>query len=174
MALPTHTPLHDPVAKPSTPSETHSHTGSYRTLAALTVSASAVLSTYTASTTSSLGFSSVIFAATGLVLFAVALQGVEDDSENKTRGLVSANASFSRRSSISGAQREQQLAALRDVAATMTMTCGIASCLMEPAMTATAISWEPVYRAYDQDWSTVHHYRIVQQVLWMVPVHVTV
>ncbi|KAJ4362025.1 hypothetical protein N0V83_010966 [Neocucurbitaria cava] len=174
VALPIHTLLDDPAAKSNAPSETHSHTGSYRILATLTVSASVVLSTYTVSTTSTLGFSSVLFAATGLVLFGVALKGTEDDGENNTRELGSANGISPRRNSISGLLKEQQLAALRDVAAIMMTVCGIASYFMEPTMTATTVSWESVYRDYKQDWSTVHNLRILQEVLWMVPVQVFV
>lgn len=152
------------------PSETHSHSGSYRLLAALTLSASAVLAIYTASTSSALGFSSVIFAATGFVLFEAAGKGEADDRDTKTRGL----ASTTRRSSISGARKEQQLATLRDIAAIIMTTCGIASYFMEPSLTASSISWEPLYREYDQDWRTVHNHRILQQVLWMIPVNVLV
>lgn len=143
-------------------------------MAALTVSASIALAVYTVSTTSALGFSSVLFAATGLVLFEAALKGAEDDSENRTRGNESANGSFPRRGSISGARSGQSLAALRDVAATITTVCGIASCFMEPSIIATSISWEPVYRAYDLDWTDVHNYQILQQILWMIPTKVIV
>ncbi|KAF1842912.1 glycosyltransferase family 90 protein [Cucurbitaria berberidis CBS 394.84] len=174
IALPSHTLLDDPAAKTTTPPETHAYTGSYRILAALIVSASAVLATYVAPTTSALGFSSAMFAATGLVLFEAAMKSAEDDGENNTRGLVSANGSFSRRNSVGGAQREQQLAVLRDVAATITTACGIASYLIEPSMIANMISWEPVYRSYGRDWRTVHNYRVLQQVLWMIPINVTV
>lgn len=109
-----------------------------------------------------------------MVLFETALKSAEDDSETRTRGFDSANGSFSRRGSISGAGRAQSLGALRDVAATITLVCGIASCFMEPSIIATSVSWEPVYRAYDLDWADVHNYQILQQVLWMVPVHVIV
>ncbi|KAF1938575.1 hypothetical protein EJ02DRAFT_410175 [Clathrospora elynae] len=174
LALPTYTILDGPAAETKSASEAHSHAEPYWIVAVLTVAASAALSVYTASTTFALGLSSVIFAAAGLVLFESTIRGATEDNEGGKRGLVSANGSISRRASISGARREHQLAALRDVAAAMTVVCAIASSLMESSPTASSITWEPVYREYDQNWRDVHNYRILQRFLWMIPVNTVV
>lgn len=163
--------LDDPTAKSNPPSEAHPPTGSYRLLTTLTVSASVVLGAYTTSPTSALGLSSVIFAATGLVLFAAAVEGIEEEGENSTRAAVSANGTLPRRMSVSGSAGRQQLASLRDVAGVIMIVCGIASLIMEPSLAARTISWEPVYSLYKRDWTTIHHFRMLRQVVWMIPVH---
>jgi hypothetical protein len=140
----------------------------------LTVSASAVLAIYTASTTFALGLSSAIFTATGLVLFESVLRATTEDGEGSKRGLVSANGTISRRASISNPQRVQWLATLRDVAIAIVVVCGIASILMESSLIATSVSWEPVYNEYAGHWRDVHNFRVLQRFLWTIPVHVLV
>ena len=140
-------------------------------MGALTVSASAVIAVYTAPTTFALGMSSVIFAATGLVLFESTVTIAADDTEGSRRGLTSSNGTPPRRNSVGASQRKQQTAALRDIAAAMIAVCGIAWFAFEPSITSTTISWEPVYRAYHMDWRDVHNYRILLRVLWTIPVH---
>jgi hypothetical protein len=171
LALPTYTILEGSATETRTPSEQQPHTESYWILAALTVSASITLAIYTASTTFALGLSSVIFAATGLVLFESTIRTATEEGEGSKRGLASANGTISRRASMSGAQKEQRLATLRDVALAITVMCGIASILMESSLTASTISWEPVYREYNREWRDVHNYRILLQFLWMIPVN---
>lgn len=134
----------------------------------LTIAASAALGVYVTSTTSALGISSAIFAATGLVMLEVAARGTKDDAEGGTRGLMSADGSFSRRASVSGNRNAQELAALRDIAAAMTLICGLATFMIEPSIAPGAATWEPLYRDFDRDWKTVHDYRTVRQVFFMV------
>ena len=141
-------------------------------LVTLTIAASAALGIYITSTTSALGISSAIFAASGLVLFEIAARGTKDDSDNGTPGLMSADGSFSRRGSVSSNRKVQELAALRDVAAAITVICGIAVYMMEPSVAPGAATWEPMYREFDRDWKTVHDYRTVRQVLFMIIVNV--
>ncbi|KAF2791010.1 glycosyltransferase family 90 protein [Melanomma pulvis-pyrius CBS 109.77] len=153
--------------------ERSSRPGYFRLLAVVTVSAAAALATrFTTSPTSTLGLSSVIFTATGLVLFENALKTTKDDTDSGGRGLMSANGTFSRRDSMGGAQKEQQLASLRDVAAVITIICGIATYLMEPVIKSDAMTWEPIYRQLPGDWKTLHYHRTVQQVLLMICVDV--
>lgn len=164
LALPTYTSIDSPEAKTNGLSDANSHTGSSRLLAALTISASVVLAIYTASPTTVIGFSSVIFAAIGLVLFEAAARDAEHDIDSTGRSSVAGSESFGR----------QQLASTRDVAIMVATVCGIASVLMEPSITSTAITWEPVYRTYKQDWRDVHNYRILQRFLWTIPVNIIV
>ncbi|KAI4960849.1 hypothetical protein J4E86_002475 [Alternaria arbusti] len=174
LALPTWTVLDGPAAETKTPPERQPHTESYGILAVLVVSASAVLGVYAVPTTVALGVSSAIFAATGLVLFETTIQAATEEGEGGKRGLGSANGSTLRRASVSGASRPQRLAALRDVAVAVAVVCGIASILTESSLTASTISWEPVYREYNREWRDVHNFRILQRFLWMLPVHTTV
>jgi hypothetical protein len=157
----------------NTPSdEKTSRPGHFRLLAVITISAAAALATrFTTTPTSTLGVSGAIFFAAGLVLFESALKTSKDDTDSGSRGLMSANGTFSRRNSMGGAQKEQQLASLRDVAAVTTMVCGIATYLMEPAIKSDAMTWEPLYRGLQGDWKTLHYHRTVQQVLLMTCVN---
>lgn len=140
-------------------------------LVTLTIAASAALGVYVTSTTSALGISSAIFAASGLVMLEVAVRGTKDDSEGGPRGLVSADGSFSQRASVTSSRKAQDLAALRDIAAAMTVICGIATFMIEPSVAPGAATWEPLYREFDRDWKTVHDFRTVRQVLFMVVVN---
>jgi hypothetical protein len=169
ITLPTFTILDGPAAETKPSPEQPSHNSSYKLLAAATASAGAALAIYTTSPTFALGTSSVIFAATGLVLFESTVTATTADDEDNTRGLVSADGTLSRRVSMSGARKIHQLAALRDVAAAIAVICGIASYFMELSVTSTSITWEPVYRKYARDWRDVHNYRILLQVLWTIP-----
>lgn len=81
---------------------------------------------------------------------------------------MSANDSFSERSSDARVTNEQQLVVLRDVAATVSIACGIAAYFMEPRIVADSITWEPVYRELPGDWRTMQYHRTVRQVLFMI------
>ena len=85
---------------------------------------------------------------------------------------MSADGTFSRRGSVSSSRKAQELAALRDVAAAMTVICGIAVYMMEPSVAPGAATWEPLYREFDRDWKTVHDFRTVRQVFFMTIVNV--
>jgi hypothetical protein len=85
---------------------------------------------------------------------------------------MSADGTFSRRRSASSSRKAQELAALRDVAAAMTVICGIAVYMMEPSVAPGAATWEPLYREFDRDWKTVHDFRTVRQVFLMTIVNV--
>jgi hypothetical protein len=132
------------------------------------VSAGAVLAVYSVPTTTALGISSAIFGATGLVLFETAVWSVEDDGKSFAR----TSGPLSRRGSAVGPTKEQQLAALRDTAAVLTIVCGISSWFTEPSI-YNVISWEPVYNEFAQNWRTVSDYRLHQQILWMIPVNIS-
>ena len=138
----------------------------------LTIAASAALAVYVTSTTSALGISSAIFAASGLVMFEIAVRGTKDDNEGGTRGLMSADGSFSRRGSVSSNRKIQELAAFRDVAAAISVICAIATYMIEPSVAPGAATWEPLYREFNRDWKTVHDYRTVRQVFFMIIVNV--
>jgi hypothetical protein len=174
LALPTFTILDGPAAETKASPERQPYSESYGILAVLVVSASAVLGIYTVPTTVALGLSSAIFAATGLVLFESTIKAATDEGESSRHRPVSANGNISRRASISGASSAQRLAALRDVAVAIAVVCGIASILTESSLTASTISWEPVYREYAREWRDVHNLRILQRFLWMLPVQSTV
>ncbi|KAH9873108.1 hypothetical protein J1614_005505, partial [Plenodomus biglobosus] len=169
VALPTHTALASPAAETKPTPEQSPNSRSYSLLAVLTVSASAVLALYTASTTLLLGLSSVFFAAIGLVLLESAAVG---ETEGSRHDSTFAQGASVRRVAMSVTQTAQQLAVLRDVALIVAVACGIATYLMEPAVSSTSITWEPVYKLYNMDWRDVHNYRILQRVLWTLPVHV--
>ncbi|KAF2463283.1 uncharacterized protein BDR25DRAFT_337944 [Lindgomyces ingoldianus] len=155
-------------------SERKSHARSYRLLVIVTVAAAAALSTrYSSSPTTTLGLSSVLFAAVGLVLFESALKTSKDDNHSGRRGFVSADGTFSRPNPIEGTQREHHIATLRDVAAIMTILCGLAAYLVEP-MTPNGFTWEPVYRQLPGDWKAMQHRRTVQISIWMIVVDVIV
>ncbi|CAI9636886.1 glycosyltransferase family 90 protein [Alternaria burnsii] len=170
LVLPTFTILDGPAADTKTSPDRQLYNESHGILAVLTLSASVVLGVYTVPTTVALGLSSAIFAATGLVLFESTIRAATEESDGSRRGPMSANGNIPRRASISGSLRAQRLAALRDVAVAIAVVCGIASILTESSLTASTISWEPVYREYDREWRDVHNLRILMRFLWMLPV----
>ncbi|CAA9958989.1 CAP10 domain containing protein [Pyrenophora teres f. maculata] len=170
LALPTYAVPDSPAGDSKTTSERRNYTDSYGTLAVLTVTASAALGIYTLSSTFVIGLSSAIFAAAGLVILESTIRTTGEDGEGNRRGLVSANGSIARRASVSITQRTQRLAVLRDVAMATAAVCGAACLLMEPSLTASSISWEPVYSQYNREWRDVHNFRILQRFLWMLPV----
>jgi hypothetical protein len=173
LALPTHARSGSTGSTDSnSPSEKPSSKRPADLLVTLTIAASAALAVYVTSTTSALGISSAIFAATGLVMLEIAVRGTKDDNEGGTRGLMSADGSFSRRGSVSSNRKAQELAALRDVAVAITVICAIATFIIEPSVTPGAATWEPLYREFDRDWKTVHDYRTVRQVFFMIIVNV--
>ena len=135
------------------------------------MSATAVLAIYTSPTTSMLGLSSVIFTAVGLLLFERATGSTDDEVGNGTYNYVSANGSLARSNASSGPPREQQVAALRDIAAALMTLCGIASILTEPTI-RDGIIWESVYKRTEHDSAASHDYQILWRILWMVLVHV--
>lgn len=105
-------------------------------------------------------------------MFEIAVRGTKDDNEGSARGLMSADGSFSRRGSVSNSRKAQELAALRDVAAAITLICGLATFMIEPAVAPGAATWEPLYREFDRDWKTVHDFRTVRQVFFMIVINV--
>ncbi|ORY14895.1 hypothetical protein BCR34DRAFT_672326 [Clohesyomyces aquaticus] len=168
LPLPVYNSFDDSASDGGASPEKRPHTKSYKLLAIATSSAAAALACrYSTSATTALGLSSVLFTAAGLVLFENALKTNRDDSDGERRGFVSANGTFSRRQSLEGAQREAHIAALRDVAAIMTIACGIAAFFIEP-LKPNGFTWEPVYREYAADWKTVSYHRTVQSVIWMI------
>jgi len=102
------------------------------------------------------------------VLFETAVWSVEDDGKSFAR----ISGPLSRRGSLNAPTKEQQLAALRDTAAVLTIVCGVVSWLTEPSI-YNVISWEPVYNEFSQNWRTVSDYRLHQQILWMIPVNIS-
>lgn len=151
------------------------HTGSSRALAVATLSALVVLATrYRISSTTALGISSVLFAAVGFVLFENALKDSKDGSDTTRRGLMSANGTFMRRQSLQGAQREHQLACLRDVAGIMMLLGCIATYFFEPSISSSAISWQPVYRHFWGPWKSINYQRTVEQLLLTILINVLV
>jgi hypothetical protein len=143
-----------------------------------TASAGVVLAVYSVPATSALGFSSVIFAATGFVLLERVVRSTEDDDTTVVRStedddttVVRPNTPISGTISSDGFTKASQLAALRDVAFVMAILCGPAAWWLEPS-TSHAISWQPLYRQYHRDWKTVHDFMILQRTLWMIPVNI--
>jgi hypothetical protein len=150
--------------------EASGHVDQFGTLIVLTVCASCALGVYTIPTTFVLGLCSAIFAAAGLVIFrSIITAPTPDEGEDTKRRLTSGTVDL--RASISGVQKAQRLAALRDVAVTLAAVCGVASIVMESSVSASNISWEPVYRDYNREWREVHNFRILQRFLWMLPVN---
>ncbi|KAF2183223.1 glycosyltransferase family 90 protein [Zopfia rhizophila CBS 207.26] len=173
-ALPTYILFDDTPSDGSNNSEKRSPQRSFRLLTIVTISAATVLATsFSIPSTSVLGLSSVIFTAAGLVLFEGALKAPKVDSHTGRRGFVSANGTFSRRDSVEGAQKEQHIASLRDVAAVITVVCGLATYLMEP-ITPDSITWEPRFRELQGDWKMMHYRRTVQRCILMIFVNVLV
>lgn len=165
--FPTHRIPDESVLDGSLNSEKQASTRSVGLLAIAALSATSVLSVnFTTLPTSTLALSSVFFAATALVLFEEGLKGSKNDGDAR-RGLMSANGTFSRRSSHN-AQKDHQIVSLRDVAVVMAAVCGLATYFVEPPISRDAISWEPVYRELQGDWKGLHYQRTVQQCLLMI------
>jgi hypothetical protein len=167
---------HLPAALPGLPSlaahnDSPQTSRSLRLLLALTAAAAAALAVYVTPATAALGISSAIFAALGLVGFEAATRDTKNDGSG-ARGLVAADGSLTRRNSVGASHRVQQLAALRDVAVAIVVVCGIAAFLIEPSVAPGATTWEPLYRDFDRDWKTVHDYRTMRQVAFMVLVNI--
>lgn len=143
------------------------------TLLVLTVCASGALGIYTTPTTFVLGLSSAIFAAVGLVMFkSIIMAATPDEGEDTKRKLTSGTVDL--RASIAGVHKAQRLAALRDVAVAIAVVCGVASVLMESSVSASNISWDPIYQEYNKEWRDVNNFRILQHFLWMLPVNAVV
>ena len=172
LSLPAHAPA-DTVPESGLASE-RSQSRSYRLLAVIVVAASIVLATsFTASPTSALGLSSVIFTVTGLVIFESASR-ITNNGGNGRTGLMSANGSFSRRASDDSVQNEQHMTVLRDVAAAMTVACTVATFMMEPTIRPEAVTWVPLYHKLPKDWKELQQHSSVQQIVLMVVVNVIV
>jgi hypothetical protein len=170
-SLPIHD-THDHATKEShNATDSQSFAGSFRLLAAATVSSGAILAAYSVPTTSALGTSSAVFAAIGLVLLERAVRGVEDEESNGTYSSISTPAVQSGRSAVSRPPKEQQLAALRDFAAVMATICGLTSMLVEPSIVST-ISRGPSTEQYDHGWTKAYDFMIMQRIFWMLPVDI--
>jgi hypothetical protein len=166
--LPTHEGHDDAAKEPHGSADSAPYYGSFRILAVVTLSATIVLAAYSVPTTSALGISSTIFTATGLVLLERTARGTEDENTQGVHGAVSADGA---RISPDGLSREHQLAVLRDVAATLTAACGLASLFLESS-TNSAIPSHATNKSYDRGWKTVHESMMLQRIFWMVPVNV--
>lgn len=147
---------------------------SARLLAVITLSAGLVLSTSgIAPPTFALGISSVIFAAVGLVLLESAVRSpIDDVSQKSSTGFTSGTSQGQK--DDDRPQRSQQLVALRDVAIVVVLICGLASYLIEPRITSSGISWEPIYRFGGDSVKSVRHYKTVQLVIVMILVNIIV
>lgn len=171
LALPTYTVPddHSHATEKKLPADAAGHIDQPGNLLVLTVCASCALGVYTIPTTFMLGLCSAIFAAVGLITFrSIIVAAAPDEGEDTKRRLTTGTLDL--RASISGVQKAQRLAALRDVAVAIAVVCGIASILMESSVSASNITWEPVYRDYKREWREVHNFRILQCFLWMLPV----
>ncbi|KAL5416439.1 hypothetical protein PMIN04_008149 [Paraphaeosphaeria minitans] len=175
LALPTHASPTSSSKESALTTEQHIQSPSFRLLAMITLSASLILSTgFTASPTFALGVSSVIFAAVGFVLFEQALRTSSHGGTFYKSPHISSNGSPPRAGTKDGSAKKQQLAVLRDVALAMALGCGLAAYLMEPQLTSSTISWEPVYRFGGGSVKTVRHYKAVQLVLVLIPINTLV
>ncbi|KAF2824975.1 hypothetical protein CC86DRAFT_371441 [Ophiobolus disseminans] len=159
--LPTYGAHDDAAKEPQSPSDTPSQASVYRTLAVVTGSAAAVLAIYSVPSTVALGLSSAIFTATGLVLLDTTTRTADNGFTTGAYVPVSANGVRTRRSSVAGPSKEQPLVVLRDFATALSAACGLASMLVEPSLSS-AISWEP----------TLQTFKVLQCILWMIPVNV--
>ncbi|KAF2503298.1 hypothetical protein BU16DRAFT_521883 [Lophium mytilinum] len=141
--VPAFIPLTDHAIDGHSSADKSTRTGSSRLIFVITVTAAIVLRTpYNTAPTSALGLSTVIFTAAGLVFFENAITSTKDAEKASSRGFVSANGSFSRRESMSGARQSHYLTSLRDVAIVMAVTTGIATFCMEDFRTEVLI-WSP-------------------------------
>lgn len=141
----------------------------------LTLSASFALSTpFTASQTTALGISSVIFAAVGFVLLEQTIKSTANDEAMHKSPQITANGTASREKASDAPTKTQQLVALRDVAAVLALLCGLAAYFMEPRLGSEMVSWEPVYRFGGGTVKSVRHYRTVQLVMAFIVVNVFV
>lgn len=124
-------------------------------MAVVTVSAALALSTYTIPTTAALGMSSVIFAATGLILLERAGRDTGEESENSPYVSVSSNGPQAAAGHISGPSRQQQLTVLRDLAAVLALVCGLASFFLESSILR-AVSPHPMDPKYARNWRSAY------------------
>ncbi|KAH7392038.1 hypothetical protein DE146DRAFT_757793 [Phaeosphaeria sp. MPI-PUGE-AT-0046c] len=161
-ALPTHSAHTDDDRDSKTSSEQHAHMSSFRVLAVVTVTAAIALGTYSVPTTSVLGMSSVIFAAAGLVLLERAARGTEDETENASYRSVSAGPPQAGPSPIHSPSRQQFLAVLRDLAAVLTLACGLSSIFLEPSIIG-AVPSQSVDPKYGRDWRTAYESTILRR-----------
>jgi hypothetical protein len=169
-SLPTYNTHDDAAKEPSDASDPQSHKTSSLFLLLITGSATAVLIVYAVPATVVLGLCSAIFTAVGIVLFERATRGVEDDATSGMHDSMSSTATQTGRARSSRISTTSQLSALRDIAAIVAFTCGLASVLTEPSIYN--IYREPPSRKHQQHWSKGHDSMILQQITWMVPVNV--
>jgi hypothetical protein len=170
-ALPMHDDHDGTTKEPHATADAPSYAGSFRLLVAVTVSSSAVLAVYSVPTTTALGTSSAIFAAIGLVLFERAVRGIEDEDLSATHGSMPATGAQLGWTAAGEPPKEQQLAALRDIATALATICGLISVLMEPSITS-AVSRGPSTNKYDQGGTKVNDVMTMQRIFWMLPVNV--
>lgn len=175
LSLPTYTRPTDVAKEGATAPDTQHQSASFRLLAVLTLSASFALSTpFTASQTTALGISSVIFAAVGFVLLEQTIKSTANDEAMHKSPQITANGTASREKASDAPTKTQQLVALRDVAAVLALLCGLAAYFMEPRLGSEMVSWEPVYRFGGGTVKSVRHYRTVQLVMAFIVVNVFV
>lgn len=172
LPLSTRSPPTNPSKESGSAADQYVFSPSFRVLAVAALSASLALSTgFTASPTFALGVSSVIFAAVGFVLFDQALKTSNKDGTSHKSPQILANGGLQRSGMGDEPTRKEQFAVLRDVAAIMVLACGLAAYLMEPQITSSTISWEPIYRFGGGAVKTVRHYKTVQLVLVLILVN---
>lgn len=167
LTLPSFSILNGSAEGPKSAQDLAHTSGSYKLLVASVTCAGVALAinAYTAPSTFMLGTSSVIFAATGLVLFGSLVTTQEDD-------LINSNALSDSQDSANGATWAQNLAVLRDVAIALFIICSVACYFMEVSIVSTSISWDPAYHQYARDWTSVYNHRILLRILSSIPVHI--
>ena len=174
LALPTYTLPDDHATEKKAPTEGSGQIDQLGSLVVLTICASGALGVYTIPTTFMLGLCSAIFGAVGLITFKSVITAASSPEEIEASKRKPAPGTVELSASITGIKKAQRLAGLRDVALAMAVVCGGASLLMESSLTASSISWEPVYREYNREWRDVHNFRILQRFLCMLPVSAVV
>jgi len=156
--LPYHNPRDDAAKTEHGPPNMQSSASRYSILAIATLSAGAALAIYSVPSTIALGLSSAIFTATGLVLLEAVIWSVEDDSTTGTYSAIDPDGVRARRNSSTEPSKEQRLVILRDFAAALTVSCCLASILVEPNLIKA--SWQPSLKAFGS----------LQRICWIVPV----
>lgn len=165
--LPSYTPPPELTVE-NAPVPDRTQSTSFRLLAVTVVAATIVLaSNFTSPTTFALGLSSAIFTATALVIVESASKATKDDSSGRA-GPVSANGSFSRRLPNQDLHKDHCMALLRDMAAIMTLACGVAVFLMEPRLRPERSDGAPLPHGLPKGWKELQQHRTFQQVVLMV------
>jgi len=78
--------------------------------------------------------------------------------------LTSVDSASVRQKLTDGSSCKERLEVLRDVAAVIALVCGLGAYFIEPKISSSAISWEPVYQ-FSGNIKTVHQFKTAQKVL---------